>query len=141
MTRSIAELMERQVVAVDIDDTVADIQALFQRRGLSWAPVLDAGCTVIGVIGTADLLPFEGDLHDPHKVKAWQLCTYKPLMVADDTPAAEVARRMVEHKVHHVVVTDAQGIAGVVSSLDFVRAFAQGVPSDTPVSRAQTSSG
>jgi hypothetical protein len=30
---------------------------------------------------------------------------------------------MVERGIHHVVVTDSQGIAGVVSSLDFVRTF------------------
>ncbi len=124
MSQPISDLMERQVVAVDIDDTVASVQALFARRGLTWAPVLDAGSTVVGVIALSDLLPFQGELHDPKQVKAWQLCTYRPVLVADHTPATEVARLMVERKVHHVVVTDAQGIAGVVSSLDFVRAYA-----------------
>ena len=35
----------------------------------------------------------------------------------------QVARLMVEQMVHHVVVTNREGIAGVVSSLDFVRTF------------------
>jgi len=34
-----------------------------------------------------------------------------------------VARLMIKNKVHHVVVTDSEDIAGVVSSLDFVRTF------------------
>jgi CBS domain-containing protein len=125
MSKPIADLMERQVVAIDIDDTVADIQAMFARKGLTWAPVLDAGSTVVGVISASDLLQFHGEWQDPEKVRAWQLCTYKPIMVADHTPAEDVARLMVERRVHHVVVTDAQGIAGVVSSLDFVRLYAQ----------------
>jgi CBS domain-containing protein len=125
MNRPISSLMERQVTAIDFDDTVADIQGLFARKDLTWAPVLDAGRAVVGVISAGDLLQFHGDSQDAAKVKAWQLCTYKPVVAAVDTAAAEVARQMVRRRVHHVVVTDAQGIAGVVSSLDFVRAFAE----------------
>lgn len=125
MSTPISSLMERQVIAIEMDDTVADVQNLFTRKGLTWAPVLDEQGGVVGVVSASDLLHFHGEWQEPTVAKAWQLCTYKPIMVAQDTPADEVARLMVERKVHHVVVTDAQGIAGVVSSLDFVRAFAQ----------------
>jgi CBS domain-containing protein len=125
MSPPISSLMERQVIAIEMDDTVADIQNLFTRKGLTWAPVLDEQRNVVGVVSASDLLHFHGEWQDPNAARAWQLCTYKPIMVPQDTPATEVARMMVERKVHHVVVTDAQGIAGVVSSLDFVRAFVQ----------------
>ena len=49
--------------------------------------------------------------------------SYKPITVSPDTPISEVARLMIEHKIHHVVVTDSERIAGVVSSFDFVRTF------------------
>jgi len=49
------------------------------------------------------------------------LCTYKPISVDQATPLGEVARLMVERRIHHVVVTGDAGLAGVVSSLDFVR--------------------
>lgn len=42
---------------------------------------------------------------------------------------------MDEHQIHHVVVRDDDGIAGVVSSMDFVRMFARGSgapPGDAP---------
>lgn len=124
MTQPIGELMEREVVAVNMDETVAFVQDLFSRRRLNWAPVLDGHGQLIGVISAWDLLPFRSDLHDPARVKAWQLCTYRPLTVGADTPAVEVARLMEARQVHHVVVMDGAAIAGVVSSLDFVRAFA-----------------
>ena len=117
--------MAREVVAVNMDETVAQVQALFSRRRLSWAPVLDGQGHLVGVISAWDLMPFQGDLHDPARVHAWQLCTYRPVAVAAETPAVEVARLMLARQVHHVVVTDHGGIAGVVSSLDFVRAFAE----------------
>jgi len=55
------------------------------------------------------------------------MCSYKPVVVDAETPIAVVAALMVERGIHHVVVTDRHGIAGVVSSLDFVRTF---IPDD-----------
>jgi CBS domain-containing protein len=52
---------------------------------------------------------------------AWSICTYKPISVAPGTSVSEVARLMLNQKVHHVVVADGDRLVGVVSSLDFVR--------------------
>ena len=115
--------MERQVWAVDMDDTVAEVELLFARHSLSWAPVLESKRTIVGVISASELLQFHAQKQDPTAVRAWQLCGYKPMSVSPDTPVSEVARLMIESKIHHVVVTNGEGIAGVVSSLDFVRTF------------------
>ena len=42
--------MERQVWTVDMDDTVAEVESLFARQGLSWALVLESKRTIVGVI-------------------------------------------------------------------------------------------
>jgi len=76
---------------------------------------------VVGVISATDLLQFHAQERDPATVRAWQLCTYKPISVDQATPLGEVARVMVERRIHHVVVTGDAGLVGVVSSLDFVR--------------------
>ena len=123
MSQPISSIMERQVWAVDMDDTVAEVESLFARQGLSWAPVLESKRTIMGAISAADLLQFHALGQDPTAVRAWQRCSYKPITVSPDTPVSEVARLMIESKIHHVVVTDSKGIAGVVSSLDFVRTF------------------
>ena len=123
MSQPISSFMERQVWSVGMDDTVAEVESLFARQGLSWAPVLESSCTIVGAISASDLLRFHALGQDPTAVRAWQLCSYKPISVSPDTPVSEVARLMIERKIHHVVVTDSDGIAGVVSSLDFVRTF------------------
>ena len=123
MTQPISSFMERQVWTADMDDTIADVEKLFARQGLSWVPVLESKRTIVGVISASDLLQFHAQGQDPTGVRAWQLCSYKPISVGPDTPVSEVARLMVEGKSHHVVVTESDGIAGVVSSLDFVRTF------------------
>lgn len=123
MSQPISSFMQRQVWTVDIDDAVADVESLFARQSISWAPVLESKRMIVGVISTSDLLRFHAQGQDPTAVRAWQLCSYKPITVSPDTPLSEVARLMIERKVHHVVVTDNEGIAGVVSSFDFVRTF------------------
>ena len=123
MSQPISSFMERQVRSVGMDDSVAEVDSLFARHGLSWAPVLESKRTIVGAISTSNLLQFHALGQDPTAVRAWQLCSYKPISVSPDTPVNEVARLMVEGKIHHVVVTDSERIAGVVSSLDFVRTF------------------
>ena len=123
MSQPISSFMERQVWSVDMEDTIAAVEALFVRHSLSWAPVLESNATIVGAISASDLLQFHAQGQDPTAVRAWQRCSYKPITVSPDTPISDVARLMIESSIHHVVVTDSEGIAGVVSSLDFVRTF------------------
>ena len=123
MSQAISSFMDRQVWSVDMEDTIAAVEALFVRHSLSWAPVLESKRTIVGAISASDLLQFHAQGLDPTAVRAWQRCSYKPITVSPDTPISDVARLMIESKIHHVVVADSEGIAGVVSSLDFVRTF------------------
>lgn len=123
MSQTIASLMHREVWSVDMDDTIERVDRLLADKKLSWAPVLENGTTVVGAISATDLLQFHMQGRDAKSVRAWQLCSYKPIRAEQSTPAREVARLMVERHIHHVIVTHGEGIAGVVSSLDFVRTF------------------
>ncbi|CAG1013635.1 hypothetical protein BURC_00475 [Burkholderiaceae bacterium] len=126
MSLPISTLMQREVSVIDMDDTVAQVELLFAEKKLSWAPVAEGGRSVLGVISAADLLQFHAMGGDPAAVKAWQLCTYKPISVSPDTPLDEVARLMIERQVHHVIVDGGERIVGVVSSFDFVRSYVRG---------------
>jgi len=123
MNRPISTLMQHQVTVVDMDDTIARVESVFASNALSWAPVMDGPQTVVGVISAVDLLQFHAQERDANRVHAWQLCTYKPIMVSPDTPLHEVARQMVARRIHHVVVMQAERVAGVVSSLDLLQAL------------------
>ena len=124
MTLPISSLMSRDVVTVSLEDTVAEVEACFAEQRIGWAPVVDEHGTLIGVLSTSDLVRFRAGGRDLQSVPAWQLSTYKPIAVSPDTPARAVAQRMLEAGIHHVVVTDDDRIVGVVSALDFVRAYA-----------------
>jgi len=120
----ISSLMSERTWTIGLDDPVQAVEAFLADKGLSWAPVVGANGVVLGVISSADILQFHAQKGDAGKVLAWQLCTYKPISVSPDTPVSTVAKSMVDNRIHHVVVIDRGTICGVVSSLDFVKAFA-----------------
>ena len=123
MSQTLSSLMQRDVYWVSADDTMQAVESKMVAKGLSWEPVVDESGAVLGVISSIDLLRFHADGKEASVVCAWQICTYKPLLVRPDASLSEVARLMVEANIHHVVVMDGTDIRGVVSSLDFVRTF------------------
>lgn len=123
MNQAISTLMQHEVFSVGPDDTMQAVEALMLARDLSWVPVVESGGVVLGVISSTDLLRFHTDGKEASAVCAWQICTYKPITVRPDASVSEVARLMLETRIHHVVVADGSDIKGVVSSFDFVRTF------------------
>jgi CBS domain-containing protein len=103
---------------------MAQVEALLVSKRMTWVPVLERPRgEAVGVISAWDIVSFHAQERDAATTQAWQMCLYKPIVVDIETPVALVASLMVERGIHHVVVTDRNGLAGVVSSLDFVRTF------------------
>lgn len=127
MTRAVASLMQASPMTVDMDATLAEVDQVLRTHKLSAVPVTDRrNGALLGIVSARDLAHAVQAGHarrDPAAVHAWELCTYKPVQVSAAATVGEVARLMIEHGVHHVVVTDDKGIAGIVSALDFVRQF------------------
>ena len=121
MSPPISSMMQTQVLSVGMDDTVGKVEEFMREHDLSWVPVDEPRGTVVGTVTAADLLQFHVRRGDPAATAAWQICTYKPIVVAPQASVSDVARLMLRHKAHHVVVMEDERIVGVVSSLDFVR--------------------
>lgn len=121
MSTPVSSLMQRHVRSIDVDTTVAQIEALFAEHKLSWVPVIGSDDAVLGVVSESDLVRLRAMLPDLAAMRAWQLCTYRPISVQADAPAEAVARLMVEHGIHHAAVIEHDRVVGVVSSLDLLR--------------------
>lgn len=65
--------------------------------------------------------PPEGD-----ELRVSDLMTPSTITVAPDASLESVARTLVEHHVHRVLVTDAGTLVGIISSLDLCRLLADG---------------
>lgn len=124
MEQTVASLMSSPVRAVQADETIESVSEQLSDSGLSFVPVVDApGGALLGIISAADIIRFKAARRDPAAVRAWEICSYRPVQVNADASLSEVARLMIERQEHHVVVMDQDSVAGVVSSLDFVRQF------------------
>jgi predicted transcriptional regulator len=123
MKRTVSSMMSRDVCIVDMDDTLASVEQRLTDKHLSWAPVMEERGAILGVISAADILRFHAEGGDPQAVRAWQMCTFKPISVGANADLREVARTMVDRGIHHIVVTEHGAAIGVLSSLDFVREF------------------
>ena len=122
--KPVSALMTTPVTTVRADDTIEQVSEKLRSDGLSFVPVVESrDGPPLGIITATDLLQFQAAKRDPKSVQAWQICSYHPIEVAPDMPVGEVARLMVERRIHHVVVMENKVMKGVVSSLDFVKQF------------------
>ena len=116
-------MMAKAVWTVDSEETIEKVEALVNRRKLSAVPVVDAQGAVFGILSLLDLLHFHAAKKNPKAVRAWELCTYKPISVAPETQIAAVAQLMLTNKIHHILVVEGGKLQGIVSALDFVEQY------------------
>ena len=80
---------------MDENDTIEKVAELMKRHRLSSVPVVTGNGGVSGIISSSDPLGFYESPKRAKAVRAWELCTFKPIEVDAATPAREVAGLMV----------------------------------------------
>jgi CBS domain-containing protein len=129
MDKPISGMMTKSVWTALDEDTVEKVEGLMARHHLASVPVVDGKGAIFGIISNADLLRFRDARGNPKVTCAWELCTFRPVEAGPATPARQIAGMMVQHKVHHVVITENRKVIGFVSALDFVEQFLLHEPS------------
>ena len=129
MAIPVSQIMTEIVKTLDTEYTVEKVQAIFSSDKLSSAPVVDSKGAIFGIISALDLLHFQAEKKNPKSIKAWELCTYKPLAVNPQTPVVEVAELMLKHRIHHVLIAENNKLLGIISAFDFIKLYVQENPS------------
>ena len=120
----ILDIMRAFVATVDMQDTVLRVEQALNENNLSSMPVIDSErCDCFGIISLKDLAHFHSLKKNPRTVRAWEMCSYKPLTVSPESSIHEAAHLMIDNQIHHVVVVEDRILKGVVSSLDIVAAW------------------
>lgn len=60
------------------------------------------------------------------RLRVKDVMAHVPISVSPDAPLLEVARTLVEHRIHRVPVVDGGRLAGIVTTLDLARLVAEG---------------
>jgi CBS domain-containing protein len=140
------DLMSVNPISLHEEATLAEAARLLKERHFCAAPVIDAAGRPVGVVSRTDLLTHDRALIPQVCLEddsgwdmfpestAWagfaateqtpvkEVMTRTVFTISPDAPAREVARRMLESKVHQLFVADEDGaLIGVISALDILR--------------------
>lgn len=140
----VEELMQKDVVTVAPEASLKDVAVALVKNRISGMPVCDAEGHVVGVISDTDILYKErGRIERPGGPLAWlvdgtpyaevtkswaktagEAMTAPAITITPGSAAAAAARLMLEKKVNRLVVIDRdEGLVGIVTRADLVRAF------------------
>jgi Mg/Co/Ni transporter MgtE len=124
MTRSISEIMNRELLAVAPETPVRAIRELLRTFAVNAVPVLSEERRPLGIVTMAALIDGDGTAGDRMS---------RPAMCIEGSAGIEAAaRRLAVTDAQHMVVVDSAGMAvGIVSVLDVLRAML-GVPAHHP---------
>ena len=149
------DLMRRDVAVVESSATLGDLERSFSEAKVSGFPVLENGRVVgvisradvvnqlahdqngastfyaeIGTLDSGDVLATFDEIASRagktgEQMSIAELMTHAIVSVAPDDSLQQVARTIMEHRVHRVLVVDGGQLVGIVSSLDLVRLVAE----------------
>jgi CBS domain-containing protein len=150
------DFMQRDVVTVSPDDTLRDALALMTENHVTGLPVMDGNSRCVGLITSSDILNYEQEhaddsaesgmakFFDPDTqqwesvsmsafgleefgdVRVSEVMTRDLIWVERNTSLKDVARRMIDERVHRVLVMDkSAALYGLISAYDLVRVVAE----------------
>ena len=151
-----ADFMQRDVVTVSPDDSLRVALALMTDNHVTGLPVMDGKCRCIGLITSSDILTYEDERADESRegatagffdpesqqwesvpISAFGLEEFGDVPVKDvmtrdlvwvrrTASLKDVAKRMIDERVHRVLVMDDDfRLYGILSAFDFVRVVAE----------------
>lgn len=143
-----SDIMRKDVITVRENQTLKELAQVLLDNGITGAPVIDKRGALVGVVSQTDLVRREREESPVHEapiyhqdVDRWlgrhgfqveapdfvyvrDVMTPTVLSADVGTPVSALARRMSDKHVHRLVITRNGALAGIVSSMDILRAFA-----------------
>jgi len=148
------DLMQTNVVTVGPDLPLAEFEHLLSREGISGVPVVESG-GLVGVVSRTDVVraleqatgsaeatltyyrEVSGAASDAGAVarmagehaaamRVRDIMTTELVSVPADQPVREIARDLLARGLHRVLVTEGRRLLGLVTTVDLVRAIAEG---------------
>lgn len=116
--------MSSSPYTIGADQTLRVAHELMRRHGIRHLPVLRGGI-IVGIVSVRDLHLIETlpDVKED-EVTVEEAMSRDVYTVTRNTPLAEVARHMAEHKLGSAVVVEGNTVVGVLTTVDALRALA-----------------
>jgi CBS domain-containing protein len=118
-TTTVADIMSTPVLTRQAGDLVGDVRDQMLESGLHCLPIVDDDGAPMGIVSAWDLV----EEYQPMEAIASAM-TRRVVTIGADESVREAASEMRNNFVHHLVVVDeAGGVVGVLSSMDLVAHF------------------
>jgi len=131
----VSEIMRTVLVTVTMDHTIGQVKEIMKMKHIRHLLVMD-GSILVGIIADRDIrshlsprvdTPIESKSDKATlEIKVHQAMTRNPITVSPDTPIAEAASLILEHKIGCLPVIDRNDFTiGIITDADFLRYLAK----------------
>lgn len=141
------DVMHKRVVTIAPETSLREAMQMFLEENITGAPVVDDDEKLLGVVSQTDLVRYQrragpeaappgyfresdGELlvgrlqtELPRTAQVQDIMTPAAFTTDESTPIREIARFMLRRRVHRVIVTRQGKLAGIVTSMDLLRAL------------------
>ncbi len=123
---SVAEIMVKAVLSVDMNTNVKDCSKAMAKRGVSCTVITQAN-RAIGIVTERDLVSkVLADAIDPTRVLAKDIMSTPLITVSPLATLTDAAAQMAEYRVRRLVVVDRSGsMVGIITAGDIARSLAE----------------
>jgi CBS domain-containing protein len=122
----VEQVCNLDLVAVDVTDTLADAARKMVRYRVGALPVIYEG-KLVGVLSESDIVTAIDEDASLAGTCVDAYMTEGAITVRADDDASLAARRMLEHRIHHLPVLDGDSAIGMVSTGDLLAAGVRAV--------------
>lgn len=150
--KRVQEIVSKDIVSLDVRDTVRVALELMGENRVSTLPVVDNHDRCVGILSAADLVDLTRDADEDIRELDWSDLSSKVLLmdklslnlgnepiqnfmsesivtVTLETPIGRAAQEMLRNQIHHLPVVDKDSkLLGIVSTMDLLGAFADAAP-------------
>ncbi len=139
------DIMHKKVVTVERWLTLPELAKLFEEKCISGAPVVDEVGAILGVVSQTDLVRTRREsaggvasyhrefddsvrsaglhIEELEQTRVEEIMTPGAISMDEATPVEKVAKVMLDSRIHRVLITKGDRLAGIVTTMDFLRAF------------------
>lgn len=145
---SVGDVMRRDVISIHPDAPVSELVRLLVQHRITGVPVLDDGGALVGVVSLADVVRHQHQsnrgatdayYHDflmmEGLMKEYQpalpdmrvaaIMSRDVITAAPEESITAVAERLVQYKIHRLIIARDGVMVGLVSTIDLLTAFAR----------------
>ena len=139
------DIMTRNVIMVEEDTAINKLIEIFLEHKISCAPVINKKKQLIGIVTKTDIVShymnidldvslkfdlkdiFESDseydsleIFSETDLKVNDIMTPNPITVGENTGIESLAKIMIDHNIHRLIIEKDNAIVGIISTLDLL---------------------